>query len=156
MQLLFKQRFFTWFDSYDIYDEAENVVYAVEGQLAWGHKLHILDRNGEHIGTVREVPLTFLPRFELYSGDAYVGCIRKEFSLFHPVFTVDCNDWQIEGDFMGWDYTLVDRDGNKVASVSKELFHMTDTYVLNVERDEDALMVLMVVLAIDAEKCSNG
>lgn len=36
MRLWFKQRFFSWFDSYDIYDEDGNTVYTVEGQLAWG------------------------------------------------------------------------------------------------------------------------
>ena len=30
MKLLFKQRLFTWFDSYDIYDENGNTVYTVE------------------------------------------------------------------------------------------------------------------------------
>lgn len=34
MQLLFKQRMFSWFDSYDIYNEAGEVVYVVKGQLA--------------------------------------------------------------------------------------------------------------------------
>ena len=44
MKLYFKQRFFSWFDSYDIYDyDTGDVVYTVEGQLAWGHCLHILD-----------------------------------------------------------------------------------------------------------------
>lgn len=32
MKLLFKQRFFSWLDRYDIYDENENVVYTVEGK----------------------------------------------------------------------------------------------------------------------------
>ena len=36
MKLLFKQRFFSWLDSYDIYDEYENTVYTVKGQLSWG------------------------------------------------------------------------------------------------------------------------
>ena len=31
MKLLFKQRLFSWFDSYDIYDEAGNTVYVVKG-----------------------------------------------------------------------------------------------------------------------------
>ena len=31
MKLLFKQRFFSWLDSYDIYDEYENTVYLVKG-----------------------------------------------------------------------------------------------------------------------------
>lgn len=29
MKMLFKQRFFSWFDSYDIYDEAGNTLYIV-------------------------------------------------------------------------------------------------------------------------------
>ena len=64
MKLSFKQRFFSWFDSYDIYDEAGNTVYTVEGKLAWGHCLHILDAAGNHIGTVKERVLTLLPKFE--------------------------------------------------------------------------------------------
>ena len=64
MKLLFKQRFFSWFDSYNIYDEAGNTVYTVEGKLAWGHCLHILDADGNHIGTVQQKVLTFLPKFE--------------------------------------------------------------------------------------------
>ena len=34
MKLLFKQRFFSWFDSYDIYNEAGETVYTVEGKLS--------------------------------------------------------------------------------------------------------------------------
>lgn len=61
MRLLFKQRFFSWFDSYDIYDEDGNTVFTVEGKLAWGHCLHILNAAGEHIGTVQQRVLTFYP-----------------------------------------------------------------------------------------------
>ena len=51
---------------YDIGPEAEkdedgNTVYTVKGQLSWGHCLHILDENGNHIGTVQEKIFTFLP-----------------------------------------------------------------------------------------------
>ena len=54
LKLLFKQRFFSWFDSYDIYDEAGNTVYEVKGQLSWGHCLKIFDRAGREIGTVQD------------------------------------------------------------------------------------------------------
>lgn len=43
MILRFKQRFFSWFDSYDIYDENGNTVYVVKGQFSWGHCLKIFD-----------------------------------------------------------------------------------------------------------------
>ena len=45
---------------------------------------------------------------------------------------------------------------DKVAVISKELFHMTDTYILDIADPKDALHVLMFVLAIDAEKCSRN
>ena len=156
MRLLFKQRLFSWFDSYDIYDENENVVFTVEGKMSWGHCLHILNARGEHIATVKQKVLTFLPRFELYEGEEYVGCITKEFSFFKPSFSVDCNGWLVDGDFWEWDYNILDSDSSVVATVSKELFRMTDTYVIDVVNEEEALHALMVVLAIDAEKDSRN
>ena len=130
-------------------------MFTVEGKPSWGHKLHILNAQGGHIGTVKQVVLTFLPKFELYVGEQYVGSIHKEFTFFKPRFQVDCNGWQVEGDLWGWDYRIRDGYGRTVAAVSKELFNWTDTYSLDVADSRDALLVLMVVLAIDAEKCSN-
>ena len=114
MRLLFKQHLFSWFDSYDIYNEDGETLFTVEGQISWGHCLHILDARGSHIGTVQEKVLTFLPKFELYAYGEYIG---------------------------------------HVASISKELFNWTDTYVIDVPDPANALCALMVVLAIDAEKC---
>lgn len=156
MKLLFKQRFFSWFDSYDIYDESGATVFTVEGKLSWGHKLHILDSNGNHIATVREEVLTFMPRFALYYGEQLIGEIKREFTFFRPSYNIDFNGWHIDGSFMEWDYTISDANGSMVAKISKELFNFTDTYVIDVADSSNALYALMVVLAIDAEKCSRG
>lgn len=156
MRLLFKQRFFSWFDSYDIYDENGNTVFTVEGKLAWGHRLHILNAAGEHIGTVRERVLTFLPHFELYERDERIGEIRKEFTFFRPRFTISGSDWSVEGRIMEWDYRIESASRGRVATITKELFHWTDTYVIDTLDSADALRALMVVLAIDAEKCSRN
>lgn len=156
MKLLFKQRFFSWFDSYDIFDEQERTVYEVKGQLSWGHMLVIYDASGREVGTVKERVLTWLPKFEIYKGDQYEGSIKKEFTIFEPRYDIDYNGWRIEGDFLGWDYTILDQSGNIVAEIGKELFHWTDTYVLDIRNPKDALDVLMFVLAVDAEKCSRN
>ncbi len=155
MKLWFKQRFFTWFDSYDIYDEWGETVYTVEGRLAWGHCLHILDRSGTHIATVKQRVLTFLPKFEMYIGEEYIGCIQKAFTFFMPRYDIDCNGWQVNGNFMEWEYTVQEPCGAVVATVSKQLFQWTDTYTIDVVDPQDALCALMLVLAIDAEKCSR-
>ena len=156
MKLLFKQRFFSWFDSYDIYDEAGNTVFTVKGQLSWGHRLVIFDPAEHEIAAVQERVLTLLPKFELYQAGECVGCISKEFSLFTPRYNIDFNGWHVEGNFFEWDYTIFAPSGQAVATVSKELWNWTDTYVIDVQDPGDALCALMLVLAIDAEKCSRN
>lgn len=156
MKLLFKQRLFSWFDSYDIYDEAGQTVYTVKGQFSLGHCLNIYDSQGNEIGTVKEKILTWLPKFQIYLQGHYIGCIRKEFTLLRPKFTIDCNGWQVDGDWFEWDYRIVNAVGQTVANISKELWNWTDTYVIDVGNPQDALCALMLVLAIDAEKCSRN
>lgn len=156
MKLLFKQRLFSWFDSYDIYDEQGNTLYVVKGQLSWGHCLKIFDARDNEVGMVKEQVFTFLPKFNIYENGNYLGCISKEFSFFTPHYNIDFNSWHIDGQFLEWNYTIRDASGCIAAVISKELLHLTDTYIIDVPRPEDALCALMFVLAMDAEKCSRS
>ncbi len=156
MKLLFKQRLFSWLDSYDVYSEAGETLYTVKGQLAWGHCLKIFDAAGREVGMVKEKIFSFLPRFEMYVGGQYLGNISREFSLFVPRYHIDCNGWQVEGSLFEWDYQILSPGGVRVATVSKELFNWTDTYMIDVADPGDALCALMLVIAIDAEKCSRN
>ena len=156
MKLLFKQRFFSWFDSYDIYNEYGEVVYTVKGQLSWGHCLKIYDNVGREVGTVQERVLTLLPKFEIYMGNQYIGCINKEFTFFKPKFNIDFNGWSVDGDWLEWDYQIRDAGGSIIAVVAKQVLNWTDTYTIDVDESQDPLCALMVVLASDAEKCSRN
>lgn len=156
MKLLFKQRLFSWLSAYDIFDEDGNAVFAVKGELAWGHKLRVYDVNGNELGLLRQKMMTFLPKFDVYIGNDYVGCIRKEFAFLKQKFNIDYMGWQVDGNIMGWNYSIVDAFGREIATVSKQLWKLTDTYVMDIYSPENALSVLMLVLAIDAEKASNA
>ena len=155
MRLLFKQRFFSWFDSYDIYDEADRVVYTVKGELAWGHLLRIYDANGCELGHIKQEIFTFMPEFHMYVGDTRVGSICREFALFKPKYNIDYKGWTVEGNWWEWDYSIYNSSGTHISQISQQFFNFTDTYVIDVRYPEDALYVLMLVLAIDAEKCSR-
>ena len=155
MKLIFKQRFFSWFDSYDIYDEAGNTVFTVKGKFAFGKTLKIYDALGQEIGTIKQRLFSFLPRFDLYQGDTCFGCITKEFSFFKPKFHIDCNGWNVQGSFWEWDYQITDAMGADVATITKEYFNFTDTYVINVAYTENALPALMLAIAIDCEKAQR-
>ncbi len=156
MKMYFKQRFFSWFDSYDVYDENGNTLFEVKGQLAWGHKLKVFDAQGNYLGMVREQLFRLTPTFDIYVGDDYIGRIKRDFfSFLKPSYTIDFNGWSATGSFWEWDYSILNADGSTAATVSKELFHWTDHYSIEVADPNDALCALMFVLAIDAEKCSR-
>lgn len=152
MRLLFKQRIFSWLDSYDIFDEAQNVLFSVKGQLSFGKCLNIYDAYGSHIGTLKQKLFAFLPCFEIYEGDNYLGRVSKEFSFLKPRYNIDFCGQHIEGNFFECNYTVFDTVGQTVAIVSKQLLNFADTYSIEVFEPDDALSVLMLVLAIDAEK----
>ncbi len=156
MKLLLKQRFFSWFDSYDIYYEDGSVAFQVKGEFSWGHLLRIYDGMGNSLAAVREKIITFLPQFEIFCGDDYLGNIHKELTFFRPKFYFDFNGWYVEGHFMEWDYEIYDGHNNLVANINKEVINFTDTYSIDVANPDDALLVLAFVLAMDAEKCSRN
>ena len=156
MRLIFKQRFFSFLDSYDIYDENGNTVFTVKGKFSFGRHFIIYSPEGRELGEIRQELFTFRPKYNLYSAESYIGCITKEFTFFKPSFNIDLNGWRIEGDFFEWDYSIRDHRGMEIASAQKEPFNFTDTYVIDVWNPADALAALMVVVTIDAEKDSRN
>ncbi len=85
-----------------------------------------------------------------------MGSLKKKFTFFRPQYMLDFNGWSVQGNFLEWNYNITGYDGRTVAAISKEIFHFTDTYVIDVINPADALCALMFTLAIDAEKCSRG
>ena len=154
MKLVLKERILTIFDCFNIYDETGKIHYKVYGKLAWGHKLGICDAANREIGMVRERIIDLMPHFDLYKGGDKVGTVSKKITLLRPKFKVDFRDWEADGDILQWNYTIKDKSGRAAARIYKQIFHLLDTYVIDVADDADARDVLMTVLAIEVEKCT--
>ncbi|MBQ8834384.1 MAG: LURP-one-related family protein [Oscillospiraceae bacterium] len=157
MQLYIKQRIFSWTDSYDVYDETGEARYEVKAELfAFGHQIHVFDkRTGREVGSIHQKLFTFLPEFEIVINGQPQGSIRKEFSLFTPRYQVDYRNWDVEGDFLGWDYRVT-QGNTEIMSISKELFNWSDTYVLRYSNPANEMPGLLLVIAIDAVNCSHN
>ncbi|MDE5655186.1 MAG: hypothetical protein K2I46_06205, partial [Clostridia bacterium] len=111
----------------------------------------IYNAQGEKIAYLKSKYFDILPQFRLFINEQEVGKVKRKFSFFSQKFDVDCNGWKVEGDVIGLNYSIVDADNSLVATLEKKMWKMTDQYVLNIVNPQDALLVLMIVLAIDAE-----
>ena len=113
MKLLIRQRVFSWSDTYDVYDETGSPKYYVKAEV-WtlGHRIHVYEHGtGEEVGLIQERLLTMMPKFEISARGRSLGRVDKRFTLFRPRYEVDYLNWQVEGDFLGWDYQVTSPAG---------------------------------------------
>lgn len=156
MELCIKQRVFSWTDTYDVYDEAGRPRYFVKAEfLSLGHQIHVYDKqSGREVGSIHQRLLTFLPTFDIVINGQTQGTVRKQFTLFSPRYQVDYRGWDVQGDFLGWDYQVL--QGNmEVMSISKAILTWGDTYCLRYNNPAFELPGLLLVIAIDAANCNS-
>lgn len=156
MKLLIKQRVFSWTDTYDVYDSLGEPKYYVKAEFfSFGHTLHIYRHDtDEEVGMIKEKVFSLLSTAEIYVNGGFLGTIKKEFTFFVPKYTIDYNGWEVEGDFLGWEYEVRNSRGT-VATISKQIFTFGDTYEIDISDPADELDALMTVITIDMINCSN-
>ena len=151
MILTQKQKIISWFDSYNIYDEKENIVFKVKGKLAWGHKLEIYDRDDKYLGKVVEKVISLLPKYVFFTGENEIGCMKKKITLLKPKFELECAGWTIEGDVLQWNYKVT--SGKElIMTCDKKVISLRDTYKLDIIDEKNALLCLMIALSLDIDK----
>jgi len=155
MKLLIKQRVFSWTDTYSVYDEYENEKYFVKAKaLAIGHQIYIYDTYGNEVGSIHEKFFTFMPQFDIIIAKQFMGSIKKRFTFMRSLYDININNWRIEGDFLGWNYDII--SGSKIImNIQKKPFNWGDTYVIDIDCQENELLGLITVIAIDAANCSK-
>lgn len=156
MKLLIKQRIFSWTDSYDVYDETGAPRYYVKAEFfTIGHQIHVYEKaTGREVGSIHQKLFALLPTFEIVIDGRICGTIRKKFTFFRENYEVDYRGWNVEGNFLGWDYRVM-QGGMEVMSITKELLNWSDTYSLNYTNPANEVPGLLLVIAIDAANCSH-
>ena len=160
MQLHIRQRVFSWGDSYDVFDDSGEARYEVRSAFfSLGHQIHVYDKQADEgrdeVGSIRQKLFTLMPTFEIEIGGRVIGTVRKKFTLLRQNYEVDYRGWDVEGDFLGWDYRVV-QASREVLSITKEIWNWSDTYTLRFRNPADEIPGLLLVLAIDAANCSHN
>ena len=150
MKLYIKQKVFSWRDRFRVFDENENDLYAVQGEVwSLGKKLHIFSASGDEVGFIHQKVWSFKSRFFVAQNGEDIAEVVKEITLFKPVYTVSPQGWNITGNFWAHEYTIESASG-VIATISKHWFTWGDTYEIDIADGIDPVLVLSVVLIIDA------
>src|SRR3954447_23401522 len=153
MRFVLRQQILSWGDDFTIKDADGRAVYRVDGRVfSFGKKLSFNDLDGEQVVAIEQKLLRFGPQYEINRGGTTVAVVKKHlFSPFRARFTVDVpgpDDLEARGDFLDHEYAF-ERGGREVAQVSKKWISLTDTYTLDIDEGEDAVVILAAAVVID-------
>ncbi|MDE5991039.1 MAG: LURP-one-related family protein [Clostridia bacterium] len=155
MLLKIKQKIMSLRGRYEILDENDQPAYRIRGKYTIPKSFEVSDAQDKIVAVMKSKVFDLLPTYILYIDGKEIGRVKKKFSFFKPKFALDCNGWQIEGNFLAWDYKIVDASGKLIATLSKEVFNIRDVYCMDIVNPDDALMVILIALSIDLEKQSD-
>jgi uncharacterized protein YxjI len=151
-RLFVDQKLWSVRERFTVNDEFGGPVYEVEGSLFQIPKqFTIRDLAGRELARVWKKPLSWLPRFYVEVGGVPVATIQKELTFFKPRYTIEGPGISVAGDFWDMSFELYKGDA-PIGRVDKKWMTMRDRYAIEIDRAEDELVVVGIVLAIDYVK----
>lgn len=157
MKLYIKQKVFSWGDKFSVKNEYGEDVYFVKGEVfTIGKKLHICDTNDNEIAFIKQKVLTFLPRYYIFQNEQQIAEVVKKISLLTQKYVVNGLDLEISGDFLAHDYSVMNRNGDEVMSVTKKWLTWGDTYEIDTHDAIDPVVAVSLLIVIDACMASEA
>lgn len=157
MKLYIKQSVFTLQEKFTVKDELGNDVFFVEGSfMSIPKKYNIYDVDGHLVCEIEKQMFRMFSHFNVWTK-AVSLTLKRNFSFMYTSISIEGQPWKLEGDFFGHNYEVM-YGASPIMSINKHWFTWGDSYELNVQDDEDALLCLAIVIVVDrimAENQSN-
>ncbi len=146
--LYIAQKLWSFWGRYEVKNEREQVVFYIQGKKSLLRKQTIYNLQNKEVGYFEQtwsIPNKFLVLEPGKPEDK----IEQKWRFIHEELYMVNNGWHILGKGMGWSFEVKDSKDNLIATIKKELWHMSDYFVVHYHSQQDALPLLFIVLALD-------
>jgi uncharacterized protein YxjI len=148
-----REKMFSIGDDYWIETDGGERVFKVNGKALRIRKTLVLETpGGDEVFTIQEKKLSIRDKMEIERDGHTVATIKK--ALISPLrerFSIevaDGPDMEAKGNIVDHEYKI-ERDGDKIAEVSKRWFRVRDTYGIEIDPEEDDPLILAITVCID-------
>ncbi len=148
-----REKVFAIGDDFWIENDAGERAFKVDGKaLRVRDTLVLEDVSGAELFSIQEKKLHVRDTMEIERGGRTVATVKK--ALISPVrdrFSIeveDGDDLEAKGNIVDHEYEI-ERDGDKVAEVSKRWFRVRDTYGIEVAPEQEDALILAATVCID-------
>ena len=153
-----REKMFSIGDDYWIEDDNGNRRYKVDGKALRIRQTFVLeDSAGRELAKICEKKLSIRDTMRIERGGDTVATIRK--ALISPlrdkykIELANGGELTVKGKIGDHNYKF-ERDGKKIAEVSKKWFKVRDTYGIEIDPEEDDVLILAA--AVGLEEMSSG
>lgn len=148
-----REKLFAIGDDYWVETEGGERVFKVNGKALRLRSTFVLeDTSGHELFKIQEKKLHIRNTMEVERGDDTVATIKK--ALITPLrdrFSVELaggEELSAKGNIVDHEFEI-ERDGHKVAEISKRWFRVRDTYGIEIAPGEDDALILAATVCID-------
>jgi uncharacterized protein YxjI len=148
-----REKVFAIGDDFWIENDGGERAFKVDGKALRVRDTFVLeDPSGAELLAIQEKKLHVRDTMEIEQGGRTVATVKK--ALVSPLrdrFSIDVEgdkDMEAKGNVVDHEYEI-ERDGDKVAEVSKRWFRVRDTYGIEVAPGQDDALILAVTVCID-------
>ena len=148
-----REKLFAIGDDYWVETEGGERVFKVDGKALRARSTFILeDPSGEELFKIQERKLHIRDTMEIERGGDTVATIKK--ALITPLrerFSIELEEGgelSAKGNITDHEYEI-ERDGDKVAEISKRWFRVRDTYGIEIAPGQDDALIVAATVCID-------
>ena len=148
-----REKLFAIGDDYWVETEGGERVFKVDGKALRARSTFILeDPSGEELFKIQERKLHIRDTMEVERGGDTVATIKK--ALITPLrdrFSIELEEGgelSAKGNIVDHEYEI-ERDGQKVAEISKRWFRVRDTYGIEIAPGQDDALIVAATVCID-------
>ena len=146
-----REKIFAIGDDFWIEDADGNKVFKVNGKAVRLRDTFILeDAHGNELSKIQEKKLSVRDKMTIESGSTQATVHKRLIGIRdHYVIDVDGGeDLKAHGNIVDHEYEI-ERDGEKIAEISKKWFRVRDTYGVQLAQGQDVPLILAVTVCVD-------
>lgn len=151
MKYIVREKIFTIGNKFQIKDEQGIPRFEVVGKVfTIGKKLNIYDMLGNNVAYIEQKILRFLPEYNIYLNNKLGATIKQKLTLLKSKFSInsDFGKFDVDGDIFDYNFSIY-KNGRKVAKVNKKWISFSDTYMVDIDDNENQAFILSIVIVLD-------
>ncbi len=134
----------------DVTDDAGQIVYQTSSKIvSIRGKTDVMDAAGNLVAHIEKKPISLHEKHIVTMADG------RQFTLSNQLFHIvkDITDipelgWQIQGNVMGLNFTLLDQNDDPVAVIGHKMISLHDRYSMDIYQPQHERIVVAVVIAL--------